>query len=123
MKNRISKGFVILILVGFLMMILAHISGTKNQIERYDAQQMVEVQPDSVEQVQSDIRRMHFSRDQFLALGDTIGFYTANQFVEVSADNVIVYRLNQGNPHFGHTPGSLWNFVTIPDDTQEIVMH
>ena len=46
MKNRISKGFVILILVGFLMMILAHISGTKNQIERYDAQQMVEVQPD-----------------------------------------------------------------------------
>lgn len=120
MKNRISKGFVILILVGFLMMILAHISGTKNQIERYDAQQMVEVQPDSVEQVQSDIRRMHFSRDQFLALGDTIGFYTANQFVEVSADNVIVYRLNQGNPHFGHTPGSLWNFVTIPDDTQEI---
>ncbi len=119
MRKKSVIIFTAIILVSFVMIISA-VCHNDNTLVNHSGYQTAEVQPDLVMQQQPDEKQYIFSVNQLADKGSCLAFYTTNQFITVYGDGQILYELTQGNPHFGHTPGSLWNFVTIPNNVDEI---
>ena len=61
-----------------------------------------------------------FQVSDFKQQDDCLLFYTSHQFVKAYADDKLIYSVEAGNPLLDRTPGSEWNFVNIPENTQQI---
>ena len=52
--------------------------------------------------------------------GNTIRFLSADKLLSISLDGEVIYEFGtQDKRLFGHTPGSITNFVELPDDIEE----
>lgn len=53
-----------------------------------------------------------------LAIDTYLGFFTVHQNVEVLINDTLIYSYMAGNNEFGHTPGSVWHYIRLPNDSE-----
>ena len=89
----------------------------------YDAENkavMTEIIPSKQETASRSEQIFLFQAADFQKQNDCLLFYTSHQFVQAYADDTLIYAVKAGNPLLSRTPGSEWNFVNIPENTQQI---
>lgn len=84
-----------------------HENGTSSEIESLPYR--TETRAGEIITIENNIPLMY--------AGYTMSFLTADENVKVTIDDVVVYEVGTGDKRsFGHTPGSVWNFVDIPEN-------
>lgn len=121
MKRVAAISYYLLFLMGMLLVLLANISKSTDCYEKYVGSTGVEIEPTEEVRLTEDIREFTFSED-ILGEEDCLLFFTNHQCIRVYADGNLIYSVAENATVLGRTPGAYWNFITIPDDTIELIV-
>lgn len=80
--------------------------------------QMIETE--KVEKIDEGTEIYYIKLENLNVNNNTLLFYTNHQEVYAYIDGEEVYSLKKADSAFGHTPGAMWNMITLPLDTKEI---
>ena len=80
----------------------------------------VSIEADRVEKIDKGTEIYHLSFENLTVNNNTLLFYTNHQEVFVYIEGEIVYSLKKADSIFGHTPGAMWNMITLPLDADEV---
>ena len=75
---------------------------------------------EKVEKIDQGTEIYHLKLDELNIYNNTLLFYSNHQEVYVYIDDELVYSLEKADSIFGHTPGAMWNRITLPLDIKEI---
>lgn len=78
------------------------------------------ISADEVEVIDKGTEIYHIKLENLDVNTNTLLFYTNHQEVFVSIEGELVYSLEKSDSMFGHTPGAMWNMITLPLDTKEV---
>lgn len=78
--------------------------------------------PDAVQKSFDGSEEYRFNVKEIGREQETVVFFSHHQFVEVFQDGEVVYSALKDGGIWGHTPGSMWNFVPIKNGAEELVV-
>lgn len=78
------------------------------------------IKPVDIEEIDKGTEIYHLKIDGLTVNNNTLLFYTNHQEVFVYIEGEQVYSLKRADSAFGHTPGAMWNMITLPLDVKEI---
>lgn len=116
------KGtWISIFLITFLAILVVafHVTSDKMYNPSYEVENQP-VSPEHVEVIDKGTEVYHLKLDGLTVFNNTLLFYTNHQEVFVYINGEQVYSLESADSIFGHTPGAMWNMVTLPLDVQEV---
>lgn len=116
MLNGVSKKFILSMFCVFVLMIAAFMVSNAGDTEPEKAL----LKPDKVFGEQGNEQEYIYDVSVRTWDGDGIAFYTNHQYVTVSIDGDVVYECLGSNSVFGHTTASVWNFIHVTPQAQQI---
>ena len=108
-----------LILFAVLCVIAFHVTSDNMYNPAYEVKNQ-EIQPDKVEKIDKGTEVYYLSFSDLDVNHNTLLFYTNHQEVFVHINDELVYSLECADSMFGHTPGAMWNMITLPLDATEV---
>ncbi|MGN0351941.1 MAG: diguanylate cyclase domain-containing protein [Roseburia sp.] len=120
MKKTATISYYLLLVMGMLLVLLANVSRSTGIYEKYEGNTGAEIEPAEVVHLSEDVREFHFSEG--ISDNECLLFFSNHQSVRVYADETLIYAVAKNNTIFGKTPGAYWNFVTISEETTEIIV-
>lgn len=118
MKKASTIGYYLLLVTGMLLVLLVNIDRSIGNYEKYRGSTGTKIEPTEVEEISEDIREYYFSKETLE--GECLAFFSNHQCIRAYADESLIYAVEGKNNVLGKTPGSYWNFITIPDEIQEL---
>ncbi|MDD6572040.1 MAG: GGDEF domain-containing protein [Thermoflexaceae bacterium] len=116
MQKKIHRIYFGMIILGFFLILLSGyctLEGTENvKISVTEAAKMDQVTPEE--------QNYYFDVSHMSNLGLDVVFFSHHQFIRVFADGKEIYSQIDNGGIWGHTNGSIWNFVSIPFGTHEL---
>lgn len=116
MQNYLKKTYYPILILGIILIGLA--IGCNYKYMKHT--KLHEVSPGQMEENTDEIRIFYFDGSKFTNDREYLAFYTIHKFVSVYADDELIYEKMQDGGIWGHSTGSVWNFVHIPKDTVDI---
>ena len=116
MSKGIKRMYLILLLIAGLLILSAIIGGSGKRNEP----NILHLKPDRVEQEGEYANSYYFDVGSKSLGGQGIAFFTNHQNVTLYCNDARYYELLQENGPWGHTTGSVWNFVHLPYGTTEV---
>lgn len=116
MSKGIKRMYLILLAIAGLLILSAVIGGSGKR----DEVNILLLKPDKVVQAGEYAREYYFDVGSKSLEGQEIAFYTNHQNVTVYCNSARLYELRQADSPWGHTTGSVWNFMHLPYETTEV---
>ena len=116
MPNGIKRIYLALLAIAGILIMAAIISRSGNRSEP----NLLHLEADSVFEENSRAKSYSFDVESKRLGGQGIAFFTNHQNVTVYCNNARFYELKEANSPWGHTTGSVWNFVHLPYQTKEV---
>lgn len=120
MEKKLEDKYYYVAILIIVPMVLAFLFASDKSIGVDERDVMPVVQPFEHIEETASTDWYYFKKAQLSPDGGTLLFMTVHQFVEVYADDYLIYSLKPGNPVFGNTTGTRWNFVEVPEDASSI---
>jgi len=115
-SKGIKKMYLMLLVMAGMLILAAIIGGAGKHIEP----NILQLTPDKVVQESKYIRSYYFDVGSKSLGGQGIAFFTNHQNVTLYCNDARFYELLQADSPWGHTTGSVWNFVHLPYETTEV---
>lgn len=116
MLNGVSKKFVLSMVCVFIVMVSAFVVSNAGETQP----EKILLKPDKVLVEQEYEQEYIFDISGRQWTGHGIAFYTNHQYVTVTIDDEVVYECLGSDSVFGHTTASVWNFVHVEPQAQQI---
>lgn len=116
MLSGIKRLYIIVVNVALFLMIAAFV-GENSGNSTVD---LLYLEPDEIVEESEYITDYHFHTHERELDGQGIAFYTNHQNVTVYCGSARVYEIKKADSIWGHTTGSVWNFVHIPYGTKDV---
>lgn len=118
LEKSIRRISYVLTVVEVVLIFMAFFTNTK-----YVHYQTYDICKPSLEQKAADgSETFTFHVEEMGHKQETIAFFTNHQFVEVFEDGELVYSVLKDGGVWGHTTGSVWNFVPVRNGAKELVV-
>lgn len=123
MKKLLSGSYYFAILIGLIFIICGFLfAGNETSFRKGEVAGKQTITPQSVEQIDKMTKEYIFSGDDFRQENVTLVFYSIHLRVAVYEDGEKIYEVKPVSSVFGKTPGSLWNFIEIRPDCDQVVV-
>lgn len=123
MKKLLSGSYYFAILIGLIFTICGFLfAGNETSFRKGEVAGKQTITPQSVEQIDKMTKEYIFSGDDFRQENVTLVFYSIHLRVAVYEDGEKIYEVKPVSSVFGKTPGSLWNFIEIRPDCDQVVV-
>lgn len=116
MSSGIRRMYAVLCGVAVLLILAAIISGNRKQ----NSPNLLHMKPDGVFVENERTKSFYFDVESKRLGGQGIAFFTNHQEVVVYCNSARLYELRKTDGIWGHTTGSVWNFVHLPYNTKEV---
>lgn len=116
MSKGIKKIYLMLLAIAGILILAALIGGSGKQIEP----NILRMNPDRIVQDSETVRSYYFDVASKSLGGQGIVFFSNHQNVTLYCNEARFYECLQKNSPWGHTTGSVWNFVHLPYETKEV---
>lgn len=116
MSKGIKRMYLLLLAVAGVLILTAGIGGSGKRTEP----NILTLKPDKVVQEGDYAKSYYFDVGAKSLGGYGIAFFTNHQKVTLYCNNARFYELLQSDSPWGHTTGSVWNFVHLPYETTEV---
>lgn len=116
MSKRIPFIYVCILLIGAVLITLSFFQ-TPTPPEDTSANI---IEPTVTNQISKYEREFIFDVEEIDIYKKDFVFFTGHEYVKVYADDVLVYENTDDGGIWGHTTGSVWNFVTVPYDARNV---
>lgn len=110
---------IFLFVSAILCVVAFHVTSDKMYNPSFEVENQI-VSADKVEKIDKGTEVYYLKMDKLNVNNNTLLFYTNHQEVFVYVDGEQVYSLEKADSIFGHTPGAMWNMITLPLDTEEV---
>jgi len=115
-QNGIKRMYLMLLAIAVVLILAAVISNNSKHSEV----NILNMKPDEVVQVGEYATEYRFDVGAKSLGGQGIAFFTNHQNVTLYCNDARFYELLQADSVWGHTTGSVWNFVHLPYETKEV---
>lgn len=116
MKQGIRYIYIGMLILGMVLILLcAFFTSDKTTTAKLNT-----MEPSSVNQITPEEKSYIFDVGVMAADGLDVVFYSHHQFVRVLADGQEIYSMQEEGGIWGHTCGSTWNFITIPNGSSKL---
>ena len=117
MISGVKRLYLVAVNIALFLVIAAFIAENDGKEKR----NLIHLSADEIVEEESNITTYYY-RDilERNLSGQGIAFFSNHQNVTVYCDNARVYELQAADNIWGHTTGSVWNFVHIPYGTSDI---
>lgn len=115
-RNKSQKILITTLVVLFFLMIACIISTGKNVTHE---KKLTPYEPDRIQELDDGTEQIYFSIDSDQNENSLV-FFSSHQCVDVFADGDQIYDLAYTGGIWGHTTGSVWNFVKLPPNATQI---
>lgn len=116
MSKGIKRMYLMLLAIAGLLILAAVVGGSG----KHNEANILHLKPDNIVQVGEYAKEYYFDVGSKSLGGQGIAFYTNHQNVTVYCNSARFYELKQTNSPWGHTTGSVWNFIHLPYETTEV---
>ena len=117
MISGVKRLYLIAVNIALFLVIAAFITENDGKEER----NLVHLRPDEIVEEDSNVTDYYYRDILENGLsGQGIAFFSNHHNVTVYCDNARIYELQAADSIWGHTTGSVWNFVHIPYGTNDI---
>ena len=116
MSKGIKKIYLMLMAIAGVLILAALIGGSGKRMEP----NILNLKPDRVVQESEFVRSYYFDVGTKSLGGQGIAFFTNHQNVTMYCNNARFYECLQKDSPWGHTTGSVWNFVHLPYEAKEV---
>lgn len=120
MEKKLEDKYYYVAILIIVPMILAFLFASDKSIGVDERDVMPVVQPFEHIEESDSTDWYYFKKAQLSPQGGALSFRTVHQLIEVYADDYLIYSVKPGNPIFGNTTGTRWNFVEIPESASNI---
>lgn len=79
--------------------------------------------PERMEEGANGTRTVYIDLEDISEINNTLLFYTNHQIINGYIDGELVYSVQKSASPFGRTTGAVWNFLELPADAKELVLH
>lgn len=110
---------VFLLIFAILSLVAFHVTSDKMYNPSYEVENQ-SIVADRVEVIDKGTEVYYLAVDNLTVNNNTLLFYTNHQEVFVYVKGEQVYSLERADSLFGHTPGAMWNMITLPLDVTEV---
>ncbi len=110
---------VFLIIFAVLCIVAFHVTPDNMYNPSYEVANEI-IEPNRVEKIDNGTEIYYLSVDNLTVNNNVLLFYTNHQEVFVYVGEKEVYSLESAGVPFGHTPGAMWNMITLPLDASEV---
>ena len=116
MSNGIKRIYSVMLVLAGLFILAAIISenGKRNEPN------LLYMESDRIIEENEHTTSYYFDVESKSLGGQGIAFFTNHQNVTVYCNDARVYELQQADSPWGHTTGSVWNFIHLPYETKEV---
>lgn len=119
--NRLVKYcYIVLYVVLMLFMFFALVFGKNRLFSHGSVDRQAEIFPVSSNVIDEDSVEMYFDFSRETESGMALRFLTSHQQVAVFADGECIYKLEAAPSILGISPGTIINFVELPEATSEL---
>jgi len=115
-SKGIKRMYLLLLAIAVLFMLSALMGDNGKRIES----NILKLKPDKVVQEGDYVKSYYFDVGAKSLGGLGIAFYTNHQNVTLYCNDARYYELLQLDSPWGHTTGSVWNFVHLPYEATEV---
>lgn len=116
MLYGVKRIYLVMMNVALVFVLAAFISTRGNE----STDELVHLQPDEIVEENETTTNYYFHFGERDLSGQGIAFFSNHQNVIVYCDSARVYELQAADSVWGHTTGSVWNFVNIPYGTENV---
>ena len=116
MSKGIKRMYLLLLTIAGVLILTAGIGGNGKRIEP----NIMSLKPDKVVQEGEYSKSYYFDVGTKSLGGQGIAFFTNHQNVTLYCNNARFYELLKSDSPWGHTTGSVWNFVHLPYEVTEV---
>lgn len=116
MSEGVKRMYLMMLAIAGIL-IFSAVIGTKS---KYTEANILYLTADSVEKEDAYSTSYHFDVGAKSLGGQGIAFFTNHQNVTVYCNNARFYEMTQDDSIWGHTTGSVWNFVHLPYETTQV---
>ena len=120
-KIKIQHIYIIFLAINITMLIAGIFFVKPNRFNLGESIEYTEITPVNYEKTNDGKRQYTFAVTSN-GLDSYLMFYTKHQDIWMYADGELIYSQNRIDTIFGHSVGSIWNLVSFPSDTKEIVI-
>lgn len=120
-KVTIQHIYILFLTINITMLIAGAFWVKPNRINLGESTEYTEITPINYERT-DDGKRQYTLNVTSDGLNSYLMFYTKHQEIWLYADDKLIYSQTRVNTIFGHSVGSIWNLVSFPSDTKEIVI-
>lgn len=122
MRKSIPIVYCVIFIVGFVLTMIAQFVAKPERVLSAEQTQWQRLEIASVKQISEDIREMSLHWKQQEVSNSCMAFFSSHCNIYVYADEALVYANEKSDSVFGRTTGARWNFVEIPQKTEEILV-
>lgn len=116
MTGGVKRLYIVMANAALFLIIAAFIMGTNVEKQR----NLVYLDPDRIVEVSDNVTDYYYPIMEKELSGQGIAFFSNHQNVTVYCDSARIYELQAADSIWGHTTGSVWNFVHIPYGTKNV---
>ena len=116
MTNGVKRLYLVMANVALLLIIAAFFARNTVETQR----NLVYLEPDEIIEVSDKVTDYYFHIMEKELSGQGIAVFTNHQNVTVYCDSARIYELQEADSIWGHTTGSVWNFIHIPYGTKNV---
>lgn len=122
MRKSIPFVYVVVLLATITLTIIAQYAVKSERVLSTEQIKWQQLDIVSDEQLSEDEREIAVEWEQQEAPNSCMVFFASHHNIYVYADGILVYANEKADSIFGHTTGSRWNFVEIPQNTNRILV-
>lgn len=116
MHHGVKRLYLVAVNVMLVFVIAAFLGSSPTK----EAVEPIYLEPDEIVESDEYVTEYYFHIMEKDLSGQGIAFFTNHQNVMVHCDNARVYELQAADSIWGHTTGSVWNFVHVPYGTNDV---
>ena len=116
MLHGVKRIYLVLMNVALFFVVAAFISSESKE----STDKLFHMQPDKIVEENEITTSYYFHFGERKLSGQGIAFFSNHQNVVVYCDSARIYELQAADSIWGHTTGSVWNFVHIPFGTEDV---
>lgn len=123
MEKKTSIIYRVLLCVGVVLIVCSMFCSSENLFNPSQEVETTQLEPVNIVQLGEGEREYYLELVPSDQQVNSIGFFTAHQYIEVYADDVCIYSLEGSDSVFGKSTGAHWNIVELAPGTKEVCVH
>ncbi len=116
MDKVIQKIYYGMIVLGFILILVC---GIYTQEDSKDSD-LNKIKPQKIEQESESVKKYYIDVSDYVEDGAEIAFFSHHHIIRGYADEQEIYSVTKDGGVWGRTPGSRWNFVQVPVETEVV---